>query len=537
MTEVPPPPRMLIPPGVSWDLPADLDEDPGPIAGRFGAASGGGFQPLPQVSIGDTLISSGRYGSDPGTPWPDQVVVDGFAVRWGRDRVMDQPELATASVTLFDTTNTWTRDRQRIGKLVTIAYTGTVPGAGGGDVTQVFFRGRVQKLKAVRKAVRIDGQLVHGTLVTMPLVSVLNDLANITPTGSWPEESMEARRARLEALAAGVLPGGVAIRDVWKTPSAGPVDASAQSSVWGHLMDLYNSCGADRYVYDPAAQSLSFVPRRDFFSLRGLAGLWWNQATEDTLPGRAAQGAYVRSYQVTPTGGVAGVPAYLDGRAVEADPKDGLEQGPEHRVSRISLTNPDGTTADFKDRTTLYIIPDVNEVTEGTRQVSVDSIVTWNSWADVAADDVRQVARKEARAWTLPPLSWDTKRTGGFETYEQAQLFLAGAERNAIVFVQRTWLAGQGIRPVWGVMGGQIVYRERRWVIDLDLAPVVTTLPQHSITWEEIDDGTPGHEIQWWDEPRGNSLHESVTYEDLRYVSSGLGVIVIPADTGWDETQ
>lgn len=537
MTETPPPPRLTIPPGVTWELPP-AHEDQEPLAGRFGATyAPGGFQPVPVVTIGGDRISSGRLGEDPGTPWPDQVVVDGFSVTWGRDRVMDQPELASATVTLFDTTNTWHKDRQRIGKLVTIGYTGTIPGAGGGDVSSVFFRGRVQKVQAVRKTVRIDGAMVTGTLVTMPLVSVLNDLANITPTGAWPEESMEARRARLEALAIDVIPGGVSIRDAWKTPSAAPVAVDAQKSVWDHLLALYDSCGADRYAYYPSDQTLRFMPRRDYFNLRGLAGLWWNQATEDTLPGRAAQGVYARSFQVTPTGGTAGTPHYLDGQAVEADPGDGIEQGPEHRVSRISMTNPDGTTADFTSRTTVHMIPDVNERTEGTRQVAVDSVLTWNSWADLAADDVRQLARNEGREWRLPELTWDTKRSGGFETFEQAVFYLWGAETASNVFIQRTWLSGYGIRPIFGVMGGRIRYQRRRWIVGITLAPVVTTLPQHAITWEEIDDGSGGYEIQWWDTPRGNSLHESLTYEDLRYVSTGLGVTVIPPDTGWDETQ
>jgi hypothetical protein len=88
---------------------------------------------------------------------------------------------------------------------------------------------------------------------------------------------------------------------------------------------------------------------------------------------------------------------------------------------------------------------------------------------------------------------------------------------------------------VFGVMGGTIAYSREGWDLTLSLAPITTTQKQHSITWEEIDDGSTTFELQWHDTDHTRGLHESVTYEDMAFCSTGLGVSTIPADVGWDQ--
>lgn len=532
--ERPPPPRLAIPTGIAWELPpaAPTEEDGDQLDGAlaFGAAftpSPGGFQPVPVVAIDGADVASGTVDG----AIPDQVVVDGLTLRWGRAKVLDQPEPGTGSLTLFDATKTWAIGRQLIGKSVTVSWSGTIPGTGPDRRT--FFRGRIQRVKVVAKTVHIGGRTVDGSLVTLQLVSIINDLANIKPTVAWPEETMDARRGRLAALAADVLPNGVLIRDYWKTPHAEPVSVTNQRSVYDHIIALYDSCGADKMTYWPVDQFVRNMPRRDYPSVRGLAGLWWNQPGEPTQPGRAGLGCYVRTYSLD-VGGIVGTPHYLDAGAIEWDPADGLEQGPEQRISRVLVTNPDGAVAGYPDRRTLLLVPDVDERREGVRQASVDSIIVWNSWAEQMAGDVREVASQEGRAWSLPPVVWDTRRTEGFETWEQGRFYLIGGETNSIVFLQGSQLPQYGIRPVVGIRGSVTSYRRGHWWFELTLDPVVTTLPQHAITWEEIDDGSAEYEVQWWDGDHPHGMHESLTYEDLGYVSTGMGVVTIPVDTGWD---
>jgi hypothetical protein len=104
------------------------------------------------------------------------------------------------------------------------------------------------------------------------------------------------------------------------------------------------------------------------------------------------------------------------------------------------------------------------------------------------------------------------------------------------VFLQRTWLSAVGVRPVVGIIGGSIAY-DGGWRLELDVMPITTgTVAQHPITWEEIDDGTPGNTLVWTDGDDPNGLHESLTLDDLYYCPRGLGVTSTPPNQGWDYT-
>lgn len=534
----PPPPQLPIPSGIAWELPEPApDEDDGDQLDdgeRFGATySPGGFQPVPYVSIGGVQVARGTTAGK----IVGQIVVDGLTVRWGRQKVMEQPEISTAQLVLFDATETWATGRQLIGQEVRITWEDDLPGTG--LITRTLFVGRIQRVKLGRKTVRqADGTEVDGALVTLPLVSIINDLANIKPKTAWPEETVEARRNRLNALIANVLPGGLLVRSYWYTPNVEPYGVTSQRSLWDHIVALYDSTGADRLSHWPTDGLIRNMVRKDF-TVRGLAGLWWDQTTDPQGPGRAGKGAYIRTYSVAPVGGPGGTPHYLDGAALQDDPAESLEQGPEQRISRVQVSNPDGATAPtYTERTATFLIPTVNETTEGVRQASVDSVLTWNAWADLAGKDLVEMASQEGTAWRLPSLSWDTSRTDGFETYQQASLHLLGVESTSIVFLQRTWLPRFGIRPIVGIIGGVVSYRRGHWRLELETSPAITqSAPQHAITWEEIDDGTAEYEVQWWDEEHPRGLHESVTYEDLAYCSTGVGVVTIPPDVGWDQVM
>jgi hypothetical protein len=106
---------------------------------------------------------------------------------------------------------------------------------------------------------------------------------------------------------------------------------------------------------------------------------------------------------------------------------------------------------------------------------------------------------------------------GGFETLAQATLLLAGYETPAAVFLAGTWLPDLGIRPVFGVMGGTITYTDAAWTVEWNPAPIgVTGTPPPAVTWDDLDPS-----LVWDDAPNPNAFHDSVTYEDLAFVSSG----------------
>lgn len=525
MTEVPPPggraPALVVSedPGV----PADLEHARAP--GLFGAAGAAGYRPVPVLTIAGRRVDAGLSAD------LSQVVLDGLTVQWGRSDVLAQPDPATGTVELFDATRTWATERDLVGQLVTLHWEGggAVPNYGSGS--SVFFRGRVSDVHVQRRTVLnpVTGETIHGSVVALSLTSILNDLANVTPTVDWPAETLGQRRQRVSIAAGNTLPYGVSTREYWWPPQVAPVAADAQVTLYEHVQALYDSSGADRLSYWPGEGMTIHVPRRDYWTFRGMAQLWWDVSGSDT---RVGQGVYARAWQVQPSGAVyPGPGTYLDGRQLEYDPAEGLRRPAASRITRVRVTHPDSGNG-YQDAVSTLAIPGVDEVAVGVRTASLASLVAWNPWADLAASDLASFATEEGAAWQLEPVRWRVR--DGFETNFQANLLLFGGETPAHVFLQATWLPEYGVRPIFGVMGAEMAYRNEAWDLALNLAPIVTTLRQHAITWEEMDDGSAAYEVQWWDDDHPRGMHASLTYEDLGHVAAGLGPLTVGPDEGWD---
>lgn len=512
---------------------------PVPVESLFGASvSPGLFSPVPVVSIAGADIASGAAGPD-----DSLMVVDGLSITWGRDDVLDQPTPSTGRLTLFDATRTWATTADRRGQRVTVRYEGTDPLEG--PRSAVFFRGRIgAPITVSRRTVvhPVTGEKITGSLVDMPLVSVLVEPANITPTIDWPAESLGTRLDRIivDLQTKGYMVyGSFSMRSYWSTPTVAPVAAKDQVSLLEHLMAVYDSSGMDRMIYVPDTDSIRPLVRRDYVTQRGLAGLWWDAT--DPARARHGQGVYVRSMAAAPADGFAGDPAYLDAHALEYDPGDGLTMP--SRITRVSITHPDqaaatpysNVTAEQKVTSLTVGGGAINEELFGVRSAHVDSLVAWNNYADTALSDLAELVRKEGSAWVLQPLVWTTRKTGGFETAAQARALLSGCQTDTLLFLQRSWLPQYGVRPVYGVMGGTIAYSQAGWDLEFSVAPVTTSQPQHAITWEEIDDGSSTYQVEWWDDDHPRGMHESLTFEDLGYCATGLGVSTVAPDTGWDQ--
>ncbi len=495
----------------------------------FGAPEAGRFRPTPLVNINGVRVAQGMPSS-----WDEdstrRVVVDGVTITWGRSEVLDQPDPATGRLQLFDASGTWATTRDLRGQTVDLFWTGTDP-ATGTTVTRAFFRGRVgSPVRVSRKTVSTPaGGTIVGSLIDIPLVSILVDLANRTPSGAWPAETLGARRTRVETAAAAALPGGLETRSYWHTPQVPPVAAEDQETVYEHLVALYDSSGADRFTYLPADRRTTYVARRDYWTARGLGQLWWNTPAEAASSSRAGKGVYARA-----TGNTT-LYHYLDSAALEY-PEDAGITSPD-KITRVRLRHKDsGSTPAYAERVVELTVDGTDELRDGVRTVSVDSIVAWNAWADQAASDLEELSQKEAAEWRLEPMTWRTRKTDGFESYAQAAELLTGGETQTLFFLQRSYLPTYGVRPIFGVMGQTITYAELGWELELQVAPVSTTERQHPITWEEIDDGSAGLEVQWWDSDHPRGMHESLTYEDLTWVARGLGSTsaAIGPDNGWD---
>lgn len=529
-----PPPMPPLDPGTSLPQPPDPPQDQAGRPHLFGAAAPGIITATPGLIVAGVTIDT-----TPNASLTHLVVLDGASLTWGRQQVMDQPDPAVASLALFDPTATWATKSDLIGQPVTLFYTANKPGVG--VVQTPMFLGRITTAKLTRKDVtRADGTIIHGQEVTLTASSILNDLANIIPAEAWPEETMDARRARIQTYSvnAGVL-SSITIRGYWKTPNAQPYAVNEQVSILAHLVNLYNSTGPDRFTFLPATTAAIQLERRDFYSARTVSSLHWNAAGEGTP--RDGKGAYAWSLAMPAyDGGMAGVHLYLDAETIEYDDAAGLSKDITTKLTRILLTHPDGSQAQpYPSLTVVQPVPGANEALIGVRSASQASTTTWNAYGAQAASDLGYMAAREASGWRADPFTVRSSLNGGgFDTWDQLATLLAGAEVISYWFLQRSWFAQLGIRPCFAIIGGTITYTNGEWVCVCQFAPVNTLpMPQHAISWSEIDDGSATYQLEWHDGDDPHGLHESLTYEDIGFVGFGLGMTAVPTDTyGWDVT-
>jgi hypothetical protein len=181
------------------------------------------------------------------------------------------------------------------------------------------------------------------------------------------------------------------------------------------------------------------------------------------------------------------------------------------RLTRVVLTYTTGTT------TAQVTVPlsGVDESLVGVRAASVTTGHTDPAQAAAAAADLAALAGGEATGWALDAMQWKPG-TAGFDSLAQATRLIGGTETADVYLLQRTWLSALGIRPVFGVMGGQITYTGGGWQVQWTNAPIAVTGPAPAaVTWDDLDPSLT------WDEDSPTGLDDSVTYEDLAYVYSG----------------
>lgn len=441
-------------------------------------------------------------------------------VPWGRDDLFAHPVPATGLLQLFDASNRWALEQDLVGTPVVLRYAGYLsPLLPAAD--EPYFRGRVgEGVTLRRQTVTWGGRKFEGTLITLPLRSILVDLANIIPTAAWPEETLEARRARIAAACIRYLPGGIFV-EVAGTTTAGllaAVPATEQVSMLEHIAGLYAAYGSHTYTYDPARQRIDHVPRRLLTTVAGRAQQV-GALTRDESAAPQRIGAYA-----FPGSAMIGGSAFIDAGQLSYDPARNMTAPP--RITRVQVEAPTGTTE--------LPLPAADEVETGVRVQTVSTTMTTAAAVTAAATALRDMAAGEGAQWILDPLSWAEDRSGPLEDAEAARLLLCGYESTALVFLQRSWLPTYGLPPLFGIRGGTITYRAGSWDVQVILAPVAVTGVQHPIAWDEIDAGPGDYELRWYDGDHPSGLHGSLSYEDIGYVATGLGVVLPGPDRGWD---
>ena len=487
------------------------------------------WQPVPTVAINSAPIAPAPPGGD----LSGLVALAGLRCTWGTDQPLDQPDPATASVSLLDFTRTWATSTDVIGLPVDLSWTTTFP------FTRVFFRGRITGVDLDRVNVqRPDGTTVPATRVDLTCSSIEVDLANRFPTEtSWPAESIGARAARIAAYCTGVATS-VNIRAFWATtPQAAAVPDVNRTSIRDLLLQLYNSCGGDRMVYSPDKQTYEYLVRAQS-SNRTLQRL---QIGVGGHP-RENLGAWIApdvNFTATGVDNTTAPNLYIDSTHLEYD--EGLSRQASQRITRVSVTSKDAAAADAQV-TSVAVDANANEAIIGQRTVTFDSLHNFNSWAALNASDLLAMATQEGAAWRPSRIRWDTRRSGGFPLHANVNTLLRGHQVGYAVAINGSWFPAYGIRPVFRITGAVITYEggpTPGWVVEFDVAgfSTWTTTPptlQHAITFEEVDDGTTANTVCWYDDDNPHGIHQSVTFEDCGYVGRGVGATTIGPDTGWD---
>lgn len=475
-----------------------------------------------------------------------RVLIEDVSVRWGTADPLTQPDPSTASLVLLDRSLTWAARANLMRAPVLIEWLPDAPLIAAGVPTgRVYFRGRVTSVAISAPEVfrAPDGSRYRAARVKLGLTSVEVDLANrfVTDGSSWPQETVGARAARIAALAGTT----VTVRDYWKTPVAAAVPAAdlAGKSARELLLQLYNSSGGDRMIWSPHTQTYEWMGRRQN-SFRGMAML------RGSGRGRAGEGIFATcarfsSRATTDTSDLQNG-TYLDGQFLTGGDELAKTAGQRITRSQVTYTNV-GTNA---TGTAVTVDPLADESVLGRNAITLTSLHTEGAgstgYAAVNSSDLLAMATQEGAAWRPPPLVFDTALDGGFGAVEQVQLSLRGHATLWRLFVNRSWFSQLAVRPVFSPIGGTTTYRGGRWIIEYQLAGWASTgggfsspdpVKQHPIAWDDVDPD-PERSMMWTDGPALTGFHESLTYEDMRFVSQGYSTATTEApDAGWDEYQ
>lgn len=483
-----------------------------------------------------------------------QVVLDDVSVSWGTSEPLAQADPASATLSLLDFSLTWGARGDLMGKPLNVRWVLDADPAGAWAYqSRTYFRGRITDVDLTPEAVTLpDGSRRQCTRVDLRCASTETDLGNVFPAETvWPEESINDRTARLRALvSATAIPGlGAAVEPRlidWGGYTAYAVDQVNTRSARDLLLQLFNSCGGDRMVYNPHRNAYEWLGRRQA-DVRSFAVL--QRQVDTPVIGRAGRGIYARTAGTRAATGatlndtLGGL--YIDGAVLES--AGSVSKSQASRITRASVTSRDTGIDGDPQRVTTLIDPSANETVIGQRSITLDSLHGWNSGADLNARDLLAMATQEGSQWTPPPARWDTRRTDGFILFNQATGLLRGYATGFNWFVGHSWMSGLGVRPVFSVIGGTIAFRDGFFVLDMNFAGWATSggglaspvpTKQHPISWEEISVSDPADRLVWGTGvPGPRTFHESVTYEDLRYVGQGYFTNTIGPDKGYDEYQ
>ncbi|WP_194820532.1 hypothetical protein [Nocardia sp. XZ_19_385] len=439
------------------------------------------FNPTPYI-----VFDGERVQCDADLIGTAPLALAGIKVDWGRDDYISHSRPGTAQLSILDRTGTWAEKvtaKSVIGRRISLHWEHTASGT-----SQRWFAGRVTG--AVARPASTPG----AWIISITAAAKDADMGNIVMSpGTWPTETMITRANRIATAAAPAeieafyfYPGSVNIQ-CW------PLDIKGRD-LHSLADEFYMSMG-DTYSYHPHTNVVRHLYRRSYavniFLVQMPDGLVYVQASNINYDSQVYKGT--------------GLPG------CETSTDEGIQLAPNSVVTRVQVgwkEAPSGGT----DVTTVVQTSEGD--TNGRRTVQFTSWIDNGVHIDPMVTEVLARGQYEGALPKHPPVTWDTRRTHGFHSQAEAEVFTLAAETQGAVYISGSiysaWLPN--IVPVAAIIGGTIEY-DGGWIIRTTLQYIWKTNATAQVIWNDLDQA-----LHW----RTNATHElasSVTWNDFRYLT------------------
>lgn len=415
------------------------------------------------------------------------VVMESYAIDWGRDGYYDSTDPARVTFTLWDATGQWAvaiRDSQALGKHVHIKWRGSV------TVTQ--FAGVI----AAATAKRTDRTTASGAHIWQVIITAVDPMAtlgNVYPLpGILPGgETMEQRKEWIKGLAAygGLVVSDIDYRSDYARAATAPVEVGKDSAL-SVLTNFYESMSKDAFTYDPEANTIRQCERHanafttslaSFDDSRGAVLITAGDVQMDgiTRPGVALSGCRLN----IPDGLEIDATTDTDINRVESTWSDPLDEWNDKIAFRESVA-----------------------VGQPRRVLNYDTWMT-SDWAiETQLTSAWERARAEGRRPRHPRITF---RPGTeFATDRMARWWLRCWEDTRPAFINgdaaHAWLMQSATDwpPLVSPLGGTVTYHaEHGWSITLDVQWMNDTTSVTPMVWsnlKQIKWRTESPTVPWW---------------------------------------
>ena len=435
------------------------------------------YNPQPDIWIDGGMIRSTPVYVD-GSPRVDHstpTLIESFAIEWGRDNPWQQPDAATLKFVMFDPTGDWLqriRNRNAIGKPVAI-----LTRINGADYT--VFRGWTTDVDAEQDRGHTPDGWVDGWRVAVTVADPTAALGNIRiGAEQWPVETMLARAVKIRNRAA---PAG--IRQFYFDPNSNYPNGTTRAielkdtDLAAVVRDFYTSF-ADQYAYHAHRNVVKRIPRKRLAITAGLRLV--------DVPGKlVAPGLgdwQDPSGSEDPIDKQAHPSATIDGSDVGAVLALGTDQLVD--ITRIECTWKNGPGG----------WADVTTVKQKPNSPDPQRTLAFQSWfgdglqIDPIVSKTYEKATLETALPNHPRITFDTRYTGGFQNWHQAECLLTPSEDVRTVFVTGSpFAAAFDQLPVYSPSGGRIEYEAGHWRIAVDLTACSSSDPAPAPAWSAVN--------------------------------------------------